>query len=102
MGAMLLITCAYIMIALQFRGLYKLSRSNIKSAAAKAMIYLSLIFVLCAFSGYVSHFIPFYPDWLSHLTHYLLAILSWVFVATNQARHIVLFFDDDIHKEGGE
>lgn len=80
-----LIACGYVVISFQF---YLAAKGTEDSHGRRSLALLLGIFVLCALAGYVPRLIGL-PGWFEVAVHVLLAALTWWFILTNQAAHIM-------------
>jgi len=80
------IIVSYLVIAWQFRGLWK--KTDSKNARAKTGLALLIaVFVLCSMSGYLPRVIHM-PILIQDAFHVVLALASWWFILTRQAARI--------------
>lgn len=87
-----LVVMSYLVIAAQFFFAFESSRKHKK--AARALLCMVLIFVLCSISGYASQIFSS-PAWFEQLSLWLLLLVSWVYIVTNQAGVIVMGLRND-------
>lgn len=80
-----LIIISYIVIAAQF---FIAARNSDRSEGRTAMFMLLSIFIFCAVCGYLPRLLEI-PSHFELITHVSLVVMSWWFIITNQAAHIM-------------
>ncbi len=88
-GLLLIIILAYLGIAFQFWA----RRRGARGRATTALSQLVVIFVFCAFCGYLPRLVPI-PELVLILAHAVLAAAAWAYFFSGQVDRLSLAVDD--------
>lgn len=80
-----MIVIGYLVIAGQF---FIASRSTASNQGKRALFILLSIFILCAICGYLPRLLSVSAH-VELVTHVSLVVMTWWFIFTNQAAHIM-------------